>query len=327
MKSFTVSDDESGIRLDKYVLKKTPLMPRSMLYKHFRNGRVKVDGRRCRDFSVPVAAGQVIELYISDDFFAEKPANYDFLKSSDKLTVVYEDENILLADKPPGLICHPAKGEYGDTLVARIQRYLYEKGEFDPRDPAKSFAPTLANRIDRGTGGIVIAAKNSQSLRCLCRRIRDHELNKHYLAVLQGIPKQPRGRLVSNLSKNEKRNTVKISRSADDYRGELEYEIIGTSDGKSLADILLLTGFSHQIRVQFASIGCPLVGDLKYGGESSRSGGFSRQALYAYRLDFCARDGEDFLSYLDGRSFTVRDVPFVREAFGVSFASICGQDS
>lgn len=325
MKSFTVTPKEADVRLDKFILKKAPTMPKSLLYKHFRNSRVKVNGRRCKDFALILKVDDTVELYISDEFFtAARPANYDFLSAKPELNVIYEDENILLCDKPAGVLCHPAKGEYTDTLLSRISRYLYEKGEYDPET---DYAPALANRIDRGTAGIVMAAKNPAALRALCGRIKDHSIEKHYLAAISGTPKKLKGELRCNLSKNENKNRVKVSHDKEDYQALLRYEVLLSDKGRALVDVHLITGFSHQIRVQFSSIGHPLLGDLKYGSIRQKREGISRQALYSYRVSFNPTQEEDIISYLNGKTFYAARVPFIEELFGVSSASICGQDS
>ncbi len=323
MKSFTVDTKEVPVRLDKFVQKKAAALPKSLLYKYFRKGDIKVNGKRQRDFAVILAAGDKVDIFIPDEFFAAKPVNYDFLSASKELKIVYEDENILIADKAPGVLCHPAKSQYTDTLLSRVNRYLYEKGEYDPE---KDYAPALANRIDQGTGGMVLVAKNPAALRSLCRRIKDHTIEKHYLAVLTGTLKKHKGDIRSRLSKDSGRNLVSLTKDNEAYEAYLTYELLVADKGKSLVDIHLITGFSHQIRVQFSSLGHPLVGDMKYGA-AHHGRGISRQALYSWKVTFTEDGTEDILTYLEGKSFYAEDVPFVKEHFGISSASISCQDS
>lgn len=165
MKSFTINKNDSGQRLDKFVTKSVPMLPKTLLYKYIRIKRIKVNGKRA-EISTRLLENDIVEMYINDEFFETAPQKYDFLKASKKLNIVYEDENIILCDKKAGVLCHPDDKEYNDTLIDRIKRYLYEKGEFDPQNES-SFVPALVNRIDRNTGGIVIAAKNAESLRIL----------------------------------------------------------------------------------------------------------------------------------------------------------------
>lgn len=323
MKSFVVDSKEAGVRLDKFVQKKAAAIPKSLLYKYFRKGDIKVNGKRCRDFAVILSAEDRVDIYIPDEFFAKPAQNYDFLSAGKELSIVYEDENIIIADKAPGILCHPAKGQYTDTLLSRICRYLYEKGEYDPEE---GYHPALANRIDRGTGGLVLIAKNPAALRSLCRRIKERSIEKHYLAALIGTGLRPTGELRCFLSKDSAKNKVSLTKDTDAYEAFLKYEVVLCDKGLTLVDINLITGFSHQIRVQFSSVGHPLVGDMKYGAKHHGSG-ISRQALYSWKLTFADEKNEDILSYLSGRSFYAADVPFVDELFGVSYSNICDQDS
>lgn len=323
MKTFNVSGKDAPARLDKFILKHTADMPKSLLYKYFRKGDIKVNGKRCRDFAYILSEGDSVDAYLPDEFFAAKKVNYDFLSASKDLKIIYEDENILIADKQPGVLCHPAKGQYTDTLLSRIERYLYEKGEYEPEN---GHAVALANRIDRGTGGLVLAAKNPAALRSLARRIKEHTVNKHYLAALGGSLNKSRGRLECYLEKNETKNKVSVSRNDESYHAVLEYEVLLIDKGRTLVDINLITGFSHQIRVQFSNLGYPLVGDMKYGA-AHHGNGISRQALYSWKVTFLETAGEDILSYLEGKTFYAERVDFTEALFGVSSASICGQDS
>ena len=176
MKIFNIKSNDSNQRLDKFVTKVCPALPQSLLYKYIRTKRIKVNSSRAQ-ISTRLKEGDSVEMYINDEFFAPVAPKYDFLSSPALLDIVYEDENILLADKKQGLLVHPDKNEYRDTLIGRIQHYLYDKGEYRP-DEENSFKPALANRIDRNTGGIVIAAKNAEALRILCDKIKSRELEK-----------------------------------------------------------------------------------------------------------------------------------------------------
>ena len=203
-----------------------------------------------------------------------------------RLNIVYEDENILLADKPQGLLVHPDKNEYGDTLIARIQCYLYEKGEYRP-DDENSFRPALANRIDRNTGGIVIAAKNAAALRVLCDKIKSREIEKHYLAVVHGIPEKKEATLEGFLEKNAEQNRVYLKNKKTDSSLTIKtrYRVIASKNGLSLIEIDLLTGRTHQIRVHLAEIGHPVVGDYIYSNGKNPFG-VEGQMLHAKQIEF-----------------------------------------
>ena len=323
MKQFTITANDSAQRLDKFVSKVCPTLPKSLLYKSIRTKNIKVNGKRC-EISTRLQVNDCVEIWLKDEFFEKKAPQYDFLNASDKLTIVYEDENILLADKPQGVLVHPDENEYNDTLIGRIQRYLYNKGEYDP-EKENSFKPALANRIDRNTGGIVIAAKNAESLRIICEKIKDRELDKRYLTIVHGIPKQKSATLTGYLEKNESKNKVYLSKEKTDENRTIRtrYRVLATNKNLSLLEVELLTGRTHQIRAHIASIGHPLLGDGKYGKlQEDKKLGFNRQALYSYKLSFYFSTDAGILNYLNGKSFEVKEVWFADKLFGDGYKKL-----
>lgn len=316
MKSFTVGKNDAGLRLDRFVTKAAPLLPATLLYKYIRLKRIKVDGKRA-EINTRLALGSVVEMYINDEFFEPKSPKYDFMSAAKSLDIVYEDENLLLADKQQGLLVHPDENEYDDTLIARIQRYLYEKGEYNP-EAENSFRPALANRIDRNTGGIVIAAKNAEALRILCDKIKSREIDKMYLTVVHGKPPKNEDILEGYLEKNEDRRQVYIKNkmTEDTKTVRTKYSVLASKNGLSLLKIQLLTGRTHQIRAHLASIGCPLLGDGKYGvNKKDKAMGFKCQALYSYKLKFNFTTDGGILEYLNGKTFQVPEVWFADKLF------------
>lgn len=315
MKSFLISKNDSGQRLDKFITKAVPNLPQSLMYKYIRMKRIKVNGKR-GEISLKLCEGDTVDMYINDEFFAPAPEHYDFLAASKKLDIVYEDENILLLDKKVGLLSHPDETEYNDTLITRVKRYLFEKGEYNPKDE-NSFTPSLVNRIDRNTGGIVIAAKNAESLRILNQKLKDRELEKFYLCVIHGKLTKKQGLLDGWLIKDEKKNKVSVYAQQKNGAKQIrtKYSVIAESKNLSLVEVELLTGRTHQIRAHFASIGHPLLGDGKYGTNelNKAHGGYKKQFLYSYRLKFAFSTDAGILNYLNGKSFEAPEIWFRTE--------------
>ncbi len=316
MKSFTINKNDANQRLDKFINKSVPLLPKALMYKYIRIKRIKVNGKRA-EISTRLNIGDIVDMYINDEFFEKSPTEYDFLKASKNLDIIYEDENIILCNKKVGILSHPDDQEYIDTLIGRIKRYLYEKGEFNPEDES-SFTPALVNRIDRNTGGIVIGAKNADTLRVLNQKMKDRELHKFYLCIVHGEIKSKSGILEGYLVKDENKNKVTVSKRkfADSKEILTKYNVLDTQDDLSLIEVELLTGRTHQIRAHFASIGHPLLGDGKYGTNAlNKKYGYKKQFLYSYKLVFDFTTDAGMLEYLNHKEFEVSDVWFKEEFY------------
>ena len=318
MKELRVNPNDAGQRLDRFVSKAVPLLPESLLQKYIRLKRIKVNGKGAKR-DARLQTGDLLQLYINDEFFEKPREENSYLKvGTPKLSIVYEDENILLADKKPGVLCHSAGVWDYNTLIAHIQAYLAQKGEWRPKEE-NSFAPALCNRIDRNTGGIVIAAKNAEALRILNDKIRDREIEKYYLCAVQGRPKPPEGRLENYLFKDAQKNQVFVKARPEPgaKTAVTEYKLLRSKGPLSLVECRLLTGRTHQIRVQMAHAGWPLLGDGKYGRERfNKDYDEKGQALYSYKLRFDFPTDAGILNYLRGREFQVEKVDFVEKYFG-----------
>lgn len=295
MKEFTVTENDSGQRLDKFITKLMPRLPQSMMYKGFRKNCVKLNGKHAKNGAVFVEKGDTVALYFKDEFFE---TNREFKYTPYKLDIVYEDDNILVINKAPGILSHSDEHGCGLTVIDMVQSYLYDNGEYNPQT-SQTFKPALCNRLDRNTGGLIIAAKNSLALREINSNIKRRNIQKFYTAVVEGNPPDD-GRLTGFLTRENKVTKV----SDNGKSAELIFSVKKRKNRFSLVEIELLSGRTHQIRAQFADIGTPLAGDKKYGGKSADF----KYSLYSTKLVFHF-DSDGPLAYLDGMTLKV-SVPF-----------------
>lgn len=314
MREITIGKNDAGQRADRFISKAVPKLPNGKMYKFLREKKIKLNGGRC-EISTRLKEGDILQMYISDELF-EGPAKPDYSDVSGDISVVYEDENLLLVNKPSGLVVHEDDGNTRDTLINRIIRYMIVKGEYSPENE-HSFAPALCNRLDRNTEGIVVCAKNAESLRVLNEDIRERRIKKQYLCVTVGCPREREGRIKTYLEKVESENTVYVrkQKTPNAKTAITDYKVLKTAGELSLCEVELITGRTHQIRVHMAYIGCPLLGDGKYGrNEVNKRYGIKSQALCAYKLGFDT-DGAGLLGYLSGKTFEVAKPDFIKRFF------------
>lgn len=317
MREITVKKNDAGQRLDKFLTKAVKGLPMSMMYKLIRTKKIKVNRKRAEQKYI-LCEGDTVQLFIREEFFdSPEKDNGALSRIIPKLNILYEDENIMLINKRPGVLVHEDTEGAENTLAMHIKAYLLQKGEYDPSEE-QSFAPALCNRIDRNTGGIVIAAKNAEALRVMNEKIREGQISKFYLCLVHGVPKKKQDKLYAFLRKNSKDNTVEVR--PEPFAGAKEiitgYRVLEERSDASLLEVELFTGRTHQIRAQMAAIGHPLVGDGKYGiNREEKKSGYKYQALYSYKLRFNMTDEENLLSYLEGKTFSLdkNDIWFVKE--------------
>ena len=313
MRELVVKKNDANQRLDKFLLKKFKTMPKKMAYMYIRKKCVKVNGKKATP-EVMLKENDLLTFYIKDEFFDNiQEENYEFLKAPKTLKIIYEDENIILLDKKPGVIVHQDKSYHFDCLLLRLHHYLYDNGEYNPKEE-NCFAPALVNRIDRNTGGIVIGAKNAESLRILNQKMKDRELHKFYLCLLINRPKKDNAILSDYLIKNEKTNKVTVLKNEKQGAKKIltKYSVLETNNNLTLCEVELLTGRTHQIRAHMSSIGCPILGDNKYGNKKlNQKYSLSKQCLYSYKLAFDFTTDSGILSYLDKKEFSTNDIWFM----------------
>ncbi len=320
MREIKIEKNDAGQRLDKFLSKALDL-PMSLIYKSIRLKKIKLNRKRT-EANVILTEGDLLQCFLAEECFSKLDAAASAAVPLDRITphvdVIYEDENIILVNKRPGVSVHEDEDSTQNTLITHIQAYLYRKGEYNPSDE-KSFAPALCNRIDRNTGGIVIAAKTAEALRVMNEKIRLREIDKYYLAAIHGVPKKREDTLYGYLLKDEKSNTVRVW-AKDPPRGAKQiitkYRVIAERGGNSLLEVELLTGRTHQIRAHMAFIGHPLIGDGKYGiNKADRAKGYKYQALYSYKLRFSFTGEPTALDYLSGKTFSIpkKDIYFTKD--------------
>ncbi len=335
MKELIIGKNDAGQRADKFLTKALVDLPTSLLYKYLRTKKIKLNGKRL-EASNKLCEGDILTLYISDEFFPTAINDAKTRYLSEKLTlfpdeIIYEDDNIIIIDKKSGITVHPntenemptGRGEI--YLTDKILGYLVKKNEYDPTKE-NSFCPALCNRLDRNTAGLIIAAKNAESLRIMNQKIKDRELKKLYYCEAEGIFSKKFGTLSDYLYKDKQKNRVFIFKSReeakkvtktrfdDDIKTVItKYKVIAEHLGNSLVLVDLITGRTHQIRAHLAYYGHPLIGDGKYGKVHTKKESDMHQTLYSHTIIFDFKTDGGILAYLDKKKFEGHTQEFMKK--------------
>lgn len=305
MKTIKINHNDENIRLDNFLSKTFKWLKKPAIYKAIRNNKVKVNNKRVK-FDYRVQFGDEIKLYLNDALLIDDKRINTIQKQD--FEVIYEDVNIILVYKPKGLLVHADTANNNNTLINQVITYLIKSNQYNPNQE-NSFVPSLVNRLDRNTAGIVLIAKNHKTLDLLNEKMKNHEINKYYIARVHGIIDPKQATMVAYLTKNNNNNIVNITKKPiNDYSKKIvtEYKMISHDRQTSLIEINLLTGRTHQIRAHFNYINYPLVGETKYTKSNiDKSYKSNHQALCAYKITFNFKNKNNHLDYLNNKSFVL----------------------
>ena len=305
MKEFIINENEAGQRFDKYLAKLLKEAPKSFFYKMMRKKNITLNGKKANG-NEKLLSGDHVKLFLSDETFEKFSGTDKAPRAYHKLDIIYEDENILLINKPSGMLSQP--GDDGTpSLVEYLTGYLLETGSLTEED-LRTFRPSVCNRLDRNTTGLIAAGKSLAGLQELSEMFKSRNLHKYYLCLVEGVLEQEKY-IKGYLHKDEKCNkvTVQETETSGALPIETRYRPLGDNGTVTLLEVELITGRTHQIRAHLAGTGHPLIGDYKYGrrtlnDEYCRKYGLKSQLLHAYRLEIPEIEGR--LSYLSGKEFT-----------------------
>jgi len=287
LKEIIIAADTKNQRLDKFLSKYLNTAPKSFIYKMIRKKNIKLNGKKAVGSEI-LAENDVLQIYISDKIIDEFRAVKKIDINAREIDIVYENEHVLIINKPRGLLSQPSSSHEQDTVLSRALAYLHKKGDYDI-SAESVFTPGLCNRLDRNTTGIILCAKTLNASQQLNKAIAEGKSEKYYLAIVIG--KVSSGGLLEGYhTKDAASNKVSISTSVEGKSVLTEYMPIAVSSSHSLLKVKLLTGRSHQIRAHLAGIGHPIFGDEKYGSKAEPSPKY--QMLHSTSISFLGLENE-----------------------------------
>ncbi|KPU27110.1 pseudouridine synthase [Caloranaerobacter sp. TR13] len=306
MKEVIINKNESNQRLDRFLKKYMPKASKGFLYKMLRKKRIKLNGKKANPNDV-IKEGDVLSLYLSEDTINKFKEEFKIQNNKVDIDIVYEDENIILINKPKGMLSHSDRVDSKNDVVNALISYLYSKGEYNPNEE-KTFIPSICNRLDRNTSGIIIGAKNFTTLQLMNKAIREKKIKKYYKCIVKGKI-QKDFNIKGYMLKDTKKNKAKIFQNYVNGAKKIEtgIKVLKNNDKYSLLEIDLITGRTHQIRAHLSYLGHPIIGDIKYGDITTNrffkeEYNLDSQFLHSYKIKFNGLD--DYLAYLNGKSFT-----------------------
>lgn len=295
MRQFIIGENEAGQRFDKYLDKLLKEAPKSFFYKMMRKKNITLNGKKAAGNEI-LCLGDEIKLFLSEETFLKFSGNEKVPRAHASLDIVYEDKNVLLINKPAGMLSQPADSRE-PSLVEFLTGYLLDTGEVT-EESLGTFRPSVCNRLDRNTSGIVAAGKSLSGLQCLSGMFHDRSIHKDYLCLVKGVIKEKKN-IKGYLHKDGKCNKVVVCEKPfeDSLPIETIYTPLGDNGRMTLLRVRLVTGRPHQIRAHLAGIGHPIAGDAKYGQEAlnrryREQYGLKYQLLHAYRLEFPNLEGD-----------------------------------
>ena len=299
MKKFIINENDEGQRLSRFIEKMFIKMPKSLIYKSIRKKNVKVNSKKSIHNYI-LKKGDIVEVYFLDSFFEEKKEDLFSNLKKFRLNIIYEDENLLVVNKERGIKTQPNSSRK-DSLIDFVIKYLSEKKEYVV-EKENSFKPAFCTRLDTNTKGLVVAGKNRKSLTTLNELIKNGNIKKTYLCIVEGKMQKKREVLVGDWNKDRLKNKVKISENKSMFSKKVitEYLVVEQFLETAKLKVFLHTGKSHQIRAHLASINHPIVGDFKYGSRFKEN-----LKLLCYSLEFKTKG--TFLEYLDSKKITLKD--------------------
>ena len=311
MKELCIRANEAGQRLDKFLGKYMDQAPKGFLYRMLRKKNITLNGKKASG-SEMLSEGDVVRLFLAEETIGKfsriqkAPVQSSEGRKSAKLDIIYEDKHTLFINKPVGMLSQKAKPE-DVSLVEHLTAYLLSSGQIKEEE-LRTFRPSVCNRLDRNTSGIVAAGKTLAALQELTEMFRERTLKKYYLCLVKGTVTEKK-RISGYLVKNEKTNTVSIQseKSGGASLIETEYRPLAFGGGFTLLEVHLITGKTHQIRAHLASQGHPIAGDTKYGDRAvnerlKKEYGLKSQLLHSARL--CMPECAGALAPLSGKVIT-----------------------